>query len=149
LDQYSTRGQSLPVPGGYDEQGHLTQDASAIMASRRVLPIGYWKGSGLSLLLDILAAVLSGGLSTQAITKQEAEHSLSQVFITLDLSRLSHFPGIAGTLDTIIHDYHSSIPESGKEVHYPGEHVNKIREANLKAGIPVSQKIWNEILSLR
>jgi len=149
LDLYSTRGQKLPTPGGYDEKGNLTDDASAIMESRRVLPIGYWKGSGLSLLLDILAAILSGGLSTSDITKQEAEHSLSQVFIVIDLSKLENFPTLASTLTGIIDDYHQAQPAPGKDIRYPGEHVLKIREANLKSGIPVSQKIWNEILALR
>ena len=60
LDQYHSKDEQLPVPGGYDEAGNLTKDAGMILASRRVLPIGYWKGAGMSLLLDILATILSG-----------------------------------------------------------------------------------------
>src|SRR5262249_35846644 len=54
LASYRKRGEPLPVPGGYDATGHLTQDAAAIESSQRALPIGYWKGSGLSLVLDMM-----------------------------------------------------------------------------------------------
>ena len=51
-------GEPLPVPGGYDGDGNLTTDAGAL---DRVLPIGHWKGSGLALCLDLVAALWSGG----------------------------------------------------------------------------------------
>ena len=55
------KGETLPVPGGWNKGGALTCDPKEIEESRLVLPMGYWKGSGLSVLLDIAAAVLSGG----------------------------------------------------------------------------------------
>ena len=39
----------------------LTTDPAAIEKSGRALPIGYWKGSGLSILLDMIGTLLSGG----------------------------------------------------------------------------------------
>src|SRR6266700_7832907 len=50
----AARGEPLPVDGGYDPAGNLTRDAGAILESRRLLPIGFWKGSGLSLILDLI-----------------------------------------------------------------------------------------------
>src|SRR5690606_17215513 len=73
-----------PVPGGYDSQGRLTQDAAAIEASGRALPVGHWKGAGLALLLDLMAALVSGGQTTVQIGQQETEYSVAQVFIALD-----------------------------------------------------------------
>lgn len=147
LDQYHSKGEQLPVPGGYDEGGNLTRDAGEILASRRVLPIGYWKGAGMSLLLDILATILSGGLSTHEVSKKEAEHALSQVYIAIDIKKLGHFPAIATSLEQIIQDYHTSQPtDTGKSIRYPGEHIRRIREKNIASGIPVSRKIWDEVL---
>ena len=34
-------------------KGNLTSDPGAIEESRRILPTGYWKGSGLALALDL------------------------------------------------------------------------------------------------
>ncbi|HXN30203.1 MAG TPA: 3-dehydro-L-gulonate 2-dehydrogenase, partial [Polyangiaceae bacterium] len=55
------RGERLPVAGGYDQSGRLTDDPGAILEAGRPLPIGFWKGSGLSLLLDLTVALISGG----------------------------------------------------------------------------------------
>src|SRR5262249_36973433 len=57
LEAYRISNEELPVNGGFDAGGELTRDAAAIEASGRPLPIGYWKGSGLALLLDMLAAL--------------------------------------------------------------------------------------------
>jgi len=64
LAGYRARGESLPLDGGFDSQGRLTRDPAAIELSARPLPIGYWKGSGLALMLDLMAGLLSGGLFT-------------------------------------------------------------------------------------
>lgn len=140
---------NLSQPGGYDKQGQLTTDPAAIMDTRRSLPIGYWKGAGLSLLLDILAVILSGGSSTQAITQKEAEQGVSQVYIAIAISKLQNFSSLNTVINGIIDDYHQSIPVDEKSrILYPGERVLVQREKNLVAGIPVSKKIWDEILLL-
>src|SRR5262249_12838057 len=74
-------GERLPVPGGFDTHGELTRDAAAILETGRTLPIGFWKGSGLAILLDLIAVVTSGGRATHEISlKPEQETGLSQVF---------------------------------------------------------------------
>ena len=40
----------------------------AVEATRRILPTGYWKGSGLAVLLDALAALLRGGAAVDAVS---------------------------------------------------------------------------------
>jgi 3-dehydro-L-gulonate 2-dehydrogenase len=150
LDQYRSKKEKLPVPGGYDKQGNLSTDPDAIRETGRVLPIGYWKGAGLSLLLDIVGTILSGGLSTSEISKLKAEHALSQMFIAFDLSKLQNNESIQKTIKQIIDDYHAAIPvNGGKQVRYPGERIKHDREVNRKEGIPVSEKIWNEVLGLK
>ena len=39
----------------FDKDGNLTSDPGAIEASRRILPTGYWKGSGMAIALDLAA----------------------------------------------------------------------------------------------
>jgi 3-dehydro-L-gulonate 2-dehydrogenase len=148
LDLHVLRNQQLPVPGGYDKNGALTTDPASIRDSERTLPIGYWKGSGLSLLLDILAAMLSGGFPVVDISKQNVENNLSQVFIVVNLSKLRNSSSIPGLLQHIIDDYHQSIPEKNSKVLYPGERVLSVREENSKHGIPVIQKVWDDIMAL-
>src|SRR6195952_2503833 len=63
------KNQKLPYPGGFDQKGNLSDDPGSIEETRRVLPIGFWKGSGFAVLLDIISSLLSGGLSTAGIDK--------------------------------------------------------------------------------
>lgn len=148
LEYRAMQGEALPVPGGYDEQGNLTTDPGAVMASRRILPIGYWKGAGMSLLLDILATILSGGLATHTISKRETESEVSQVFIAIDLSKLHHYQAIQTAIQSILDDYRTARPEAGQTITFPGERVLKTRKDNTANGIPVLQKVWQEIQSL-
>ncbi|AHM58396.1 2,3-diketo-L-gulonate reductase [Flammeovirgaceae bacterium 311] len=149
LEAQQLKGKPLPVAGGWDENGALTTDADAILKTRSVVPAGYWKGAGLSLLLDLLATLLSGGLSTAEISKKEAEYGVSQVFIALDTKRLSHHSAIHQLVTDIINDYHASrAADENSSIRYPGERVLKDREKNLQEGIPVNKEVWDGIKAL-
>lgn len=140
---------SLPVPGGYDEQGQLSTDPGEILKSQRPIPIGYWKGSGLSLLLDLLAATLADGLSTHDIAGLPAEFNLSQVFICFHMNRLGSDHPFQETIQKVIDDFKTSTPLPGGTVRYPGERIKYTRQQNLEHGIPVLQSVWEEIEALR
>jgi 3-dehydro-L-gulonate 2-dehydrogenase len=148
LELYQMKGEELPTVGGFDEDGKFSQDPAAIRKSGRVMPIGFWKGAGLSLLLDILAAALSGGLSTREVSSLKAEHSLSQVYIAIDLSKLAHYGSIQDVIQSIIDDYRKSVSDDGRPVRYPGERVIEDRAKNTRNGIPVLAKVWEEIKAL-
>jgi 3-dehydro-L-gulonate 2-dehydrogenase len=150
MEQYAIKQERLTVNGGFDESGKLTDDPAAIIRSKRPLPVGYWKGAGLSLLLDLLAAVLSGGLATHEINKKEAEHSLSQVFIAIDISKLGTGAAIAQLVQNIIDDYKQSVPAGEKDsITWPGERVLAARKKNTGQGIPVVDTIWQQVLQLQ
>jgi 3-dehydro-L-gulonate 2-dehydrogenase len=149
METFKNEGKKLPYPGGFNMQNELTDDPNEILISWRPLPLGYWKGASLSLMLDILAATLSGGLSTHQIKSCTSESSISQVFIAIHLRSLHNFPSIGNSIDLIIKDLKESDPESDKiKVRYPGENVVQIRNENLKNGIPVNKVIWEHILQL-
>ena len=61
LGVYRLAGKQLPYPGGFDKDGNLTSDPGAIEDSKRILPTGYWKGSGMALALDMAAALMANG----------------------------------------------------------------------------------------
>lgn len=149
MELYQSRKEKLPVVGGFDLRGNLTDDPSAILESQRALPIGFWKGAALSLLLDLLATVLSGGNSTSVISKSPAEYSVSQVFIAFSLQKLSHAKAIPELIARVIEDYEQSIPiDNRHSIRYPGEKALRLREENLEKGIPVQREVWKSILAL-
>jgi 3-dehydro-L-gulonate 2-dehydrogenase len=145
LQAYAARGEPLPVAGGYDAEGRLSTDAGAIDATRRLLPIGFWKGSGLAVMLDLIAAMLAGGRATHEIpTEPERESSLSQVFIAIDVTPLGGHEQIA---DAIVQHLHET-PPGDAPVRYPGERTLETRRRNLAEGIPVDEATWNWIRGL-
>ena len=149
MEKFAMQQKTLPVMGGYDETGQMTTDPQKILETKRSLPIGYWKGSGLALLLDLLATILSGGKSTFEITAQKIESAVSQVFIAINLSSLPISSGINSIINSIIKDYHSAEPDdTSNNILYPGERVLQTRKENVEIGIPVNIDIWNEILAL-
>ena len=101
----------------------------------------------MSLLLDILATILSGGRSTHQIKSCESEFSVSQVFIAINLRSLHNFPAIENSINQIIEDLHKSNPENPSEkIRYPGESVLQIRKENLEKGILVNKATWERLL---
>ena len=144
LSAYSKRGQLLPVDGGFDTAGNLTRDAAAIEASQRALPVGYWKGSGLSLVLDMFAAMLSGGLATHRIPLDPLRESgISQMFLAVDPGHLIPSLEMAGIADGILNSLREATPaEPTKPIRYPGEQTLQLREENMRLGVPVDPEIW-------
>jgi len=148
LASYRMRGEPLPVEGGFDAEGRLTRDPAAIEASKRPLPIGYWKGSGLALMLDMVGALLSGGCATHQIPADtERETNLSQVFIAMDPASV-HSGSAASLAEQIVEHLQSSPLGAGEQVRYPGERVLQTRKENMANGIPVEPAIWRELQGL-
>jgi 3-dehydro-L-gulonate 2-dehydrogenase len=156
LASYRLRGEQLPADGGFDSDGRLTRDPAAIEASQRALPIGYWKGSGLALLLDMVATVLSGGCPTYQIPRDtERETNLSQVFLALDPCTLDGKAENGQTkawealADQIIDHFRFPPAAGGEQVRYPGERVLQIRAESMANGVTVDPTIWAAVQNLR
>lgn len=144
-------GEKLPYSGGYDEEGSLTCDPAAIEKTRRVVPIGYWKGSGLSIVLDLIGGILTLGRTVTKVGQEcESEYGLTQVFIAIRPEVLNQDPDKAQEiLNETLKDIQASIPEKeGHTVRYPGQGTLIRRRENLKNGIPVNEEIWKKICEL-
>jgi len=150
LSAYTARGAQLPVPGGYDLAGELTRDPAAIEASKRALAIGYWKGSGLSLVLDMLAAMLSGGRSTYEIPLEPTRESgVSQVFLAIDPATYAAREELDRIADGILESLRAAVPiDPAKPVRYPGEQTLHLRQENLRLGVPVTPDVWAKLTTL-
>ena len=149
IEDCKLKGIQLPVPGGYDTNGNLTTDPAEIEKTWRVLPMGYWKGSGISIALDLIATVLTNGNSVNKIGTFGDEVGLSQVMIAIDPSKANSTELTDGIVNEIIADIKSSQPiQEGKEVLYPGEMESQNILDNMKNGIPVIEEVWQSVLNM-
>lgn len=149
IEDCKLKGLSLPVPGGYDSTGALSTNPAEIEKTWRVLPMGYWKGSGLSVALDLIATILSNGNPVKTIGTFGDEVGLTQIMIAIDPSKFDSPAVTDRIVNEIVEDVKSSVPVcEGNEVFYPGEqslrHVREHREL----GIPVLEDKWSEVLAL-
>jgi 3-dehydro-L-gulonate 2-dehydrogenase len=150
LESYRKRGEMLPVDGGFDAEGNLTRDPGAIEKSWRPLPMGYWKGSGLSVLLDMVAAMMTLGRATYQIPDDAIlETAISQMFLTLNPSAFGEAAEAERIADAVVASLHNCAPaKPGGKVRYPGEQTPQIREENMRLGLPVEPAVWAEILAM-
>jgi 3-dehydro-L-gulonate 2-dehydrogenase len=150
MEATKMRGEQLPVPGGYDEAGNISTDPGDISKSWRVLPIGFWKGSGMSILLDVIATVLSGGRSTFQVGKLgDDEYQLSQVCIAIDAKGIAGESFLASAVNEVVDDIKASVRvDPAQEVLYPGQKEQQTRAENMAQGIPVDDGVWAKIKAL-
>lgn len=141
---------SLSVDGGFDDEGHLTRDPGTIEKNRRLLPMGYWKGSGMSIVLDMIATLLSNGSSVAAVTEDNSdEYNVSQIFIAIEIDRLIDGKTKEQKLQRIM-DYVVTAERADPDVkvRLPGHELASRKAANQKNGIPVDDAVWKKIQSL-
>lgn len=146
MKQYLRAGRQMPFEGGFDSQGKLTKEPKEVISNELALPIGLWKGAGFSLVLDMLAALLSGGNAVHQIGETGSEYGLSQVFLCLDPGKLGFADSIDSVLGNIVNDFLSSETFAGNVIRYPGQNIPEIRSKNLAEGVPVEQGVWQGIL---
>ncbi|MBK6281929.1 MAG: 3-dehydro-L-gulonate 2-dehydrogenase [Draconibacterium sp.] len=145
------KNEKLPFPGGFDKEGNLTDIPGPIEESWRILPTGYWKGSGFAILLDIISALLSNGLSTAGIDKagKGSCGSCNQVFIAINPLKFNTLEFIDNILEETIQQIKSSeTAEGNSEIFYPGEKSLRTRKENMELGIPVDDGVWEKVKKL-
>ncbi|HXB62360.1 MAG TPA: 3-dehydro-L-gulonate 2-dehydrogenase [Acidobacteriaceae bacterium] len=146
---YIARGEQTPFDGGYDAAGNITRDPKLIEASQGGLPIGYWKGSGLSVLLDLTAAILSAGRATCELSDDPMKESgQSQVFLAFDVKCFGDDESTERIANEVVDALHAVKGRDGKQPRYPGEQTLKLREENMRLGVPVVEARWKELLEL-
>lgn len=145
------KNQKLPFAGGFDQEGNLTDNPGEIEQTRRILPMGYWKGSGFAVMLDLFSALISNGLTTSAIDKTGLGScgSCCQVFIAIDPLRFNSAEFVEKAIEETIQQIKSShLAEGTDELYYPGEQSLKTRMRNRELGIPVDDGIWTRVQDL-
>ncbi len=150
MEDYALQHKDLPYPGGFNHKGELSYAPEEILESRQPLPIGYWKGAGLSLMIDLLVSTLSRGNATVDIGRQPVENAVSQLFIAIDVHHGGNLQFTNEIAAILKDEIHKSKPFSDiSRILYPGERTLHTRSESLKKGLLVNEKVWREILQLK
>jgi len=145
LEWHVKKGSDLPEYGGFNRNNELTRNPAEILETGRILPTGMWKGSALSLVLDLAAAILSGGLSTRNIGDLAAETHLSQVFIAVDISKYMS----EEELQLMVNESLEFISENNRNARFPGQGSLEKRQYHLEHGVEIPDEFWVQIENQR
>lgn len=143
----------IPTTWALDKHGVPTDDPNAAAHQGLIQPFGGYKGYGLSLLIDILTGVLSGGgFSTQIRTLYKQIDMPSQIAHTCAALRIETFLPL-GTfrqrMDEIIHLMHSCPAAPGVErIFVPGEIEHETEQRRGSEGIPINAELRDELAAL-
>ena len=143
-------GRQLPVDGGFDDEGQLTKEPGVIEKNRRILPMGYWKGSGLSIVLDMIATLLSDGASVAEVTEDNSdEYGISQIFMAIEVDKLIDGASRDEKLQRIM-EYVTTAERADEKmaVRLPGHEFTRLLAENRRNGITVDDSVWAKIQAL-
>lgn len=151
LGVYRLAGKQLPYPGGFDLDGNLTCDPGAIEESGRILPTGYWKGTGMAIALDLAASAMANGKSGSDLDKEKRGSCTGccQIFIAYD-------PYLFGDEDMIQEKWDERVAcadatkpdKEGGHVTCPGERTALTRKKNVEQGVVVDEQVWKQVKEL-
>ena len=139
------RGDSIPADWALDAQGRNTTDAEAALGGC-ILPMAGPKGSGLSVMMDVLSGVLSGANFASRINNQyddlEHEQGVGHFFCVLDIKRFMPMGEFTDRVEALVDELKACPKAAGvEEVFMPGEieaHKEQDRRAN---GIPIDSSM--------
>lgn len=139
--------QNEPIPEGWalDADGNPTTDAKAALGGT-MLPMGDAKGAALVLIVEILAAALTGGnfgfQASSFFTAEGDPPSIGHLVIGFDPDALS-----GGTFSYRLEELVSAITEQPR-TRLPGARKREKREAARENGIVLASAVHAELLEL-
>jgi LDH2 family malate/lactate/ureidoglycolate dehydrogenase len=142
--------QKIPVGWIIDRHGRNTENPNDLADGGALLPFGEHKGYGLTVMLEILAGVLTGaGMLAQIpmwLKEIRTPLNVGHCFIAIGIESFMDLEDFKKRLDWAIQEIKSSPPTEGaKEVFFPGELELKIEEERRKRGIPISEAVWQDL----
>jgi uncharacterized oxidoreductase len=139
------RGEGVPEGWIIDKQGRPTTQPRDFYDGGALLTVGAHKGSGLSIITDLLAGAITTGRSSDPSDRVLRNNMLS-IYIA---------PQVYDAEGTVAHEVSRFIawvrasPPTRPDapVLLPGEVERKSRAARLAGGIPLDDKTWDDLLA--
>lgn len=139
-------GRQLPPGCGVDSDGNPTTDPAAILEGGALLPFGGHKGSALSMMVELLAAALTGGNFSFGFTWEHHPGAQSprtgQLLIVIDPSK-----GAGANFAARAEELVAALHEAGQS-RLPGDRRYRLREESLTQGVPISKAEWEKLCAL-
>lgn len=135
-------GRRLDAGQILDAAGNPSQNAEDFYAGGALLPFGLHKGSGLSLMIELLARSVAG----VEHGRPEYRGYNGTIMLAMDLAGLADMDAYIDAAERFCAAVETSTPVDGVErVLLPGQPEEYARIQRLAEGIPLADQTWNEI----
>lgn len=146
-------GKQLPPGAALDQQGRPTLDPQEALQGI-LMPFGGYKGSGISIMIDVLSALLSGALYGTHIPELFADFSQGQnlglFFGAIDIESFVDPERFKARVDQMIVELKTAQKaEDSDEIYMPGELEFLKKEEHLQQGIQVEAEIFHDLLEIK
>ena len=149
IGTYRREGKKTPPGWGLDAAGKPTDDPTAILATRKLLPMGEHKGAGLALMIELLTGALAGGMLAQEIAAVDSsghDADTSKLFLALDVAAFGPPDRFAERIEDMLVYLRTTEPEAN--IKFPGERGWQTRSLYLAQGIPIHPEIVAQLRSI-
>lgn len=145
ITEAADSGRPIPDSWALDREGRPTVDPRAATGGT-LLPVGGYKGAGLAMALEILTALLGGGLFSQDvrswIAQTEKPMGASFLFIAIDISKWQDPERFSRTLAHWLAGLADSPRREGfDQISYPGQRAGACFRERSASGIPVDAQV--------
>jgi LDH2 family malate/lactate/ureidoglycolate dehydrogenase len=140
----------IPLGWALDAEGSPTTDPHAALLGS-LLPIGGAKGSGLSLIVDILCGILTGSCLTgdvKNITDMSGPAQTGHAFLAVNIASFIEPNRFKESVDAVIRRIKSLPSKGGQPVFMAGEIEYNTEEARRGEGIALDEDVVETLNSL-
>jgi LDH2 family malate/lactate/ureidoglycolate dehydrogenase len=142
-------GQPVPDDWALTKDGRRTTNPLELLQGATQLPIGKYKGSGLSFFTDALTGVLMGAKFGLSVFQDEKDFDVSHVMIAVHVASFMPLDTFHERLDQLIREVKSSAPiVEGDEILLPGDAELRRMEERKKNGIPVDAETVEKLRAI-
>ena len=136
------RGETIPVGYALDKDGRDTTDPKAALGGV-VLPIGTYKGSGISMMMDIFGGVISGAAFAGNVGDQykafDRPQDVGHFFLAMKPNLFVSEEEYRARMDTLVERVRGVPKAHGyDEILIPGEPEARLEAQHRETGIPYS-----------
>ena len=148
-----SKNESIPEGWALNAKGNPTTDPDEVVNGGFLFPVGGPKGYGLSVIVDLLSALLSNGAIGDQIHSMyqdlDKPNDISHFFLGIKIDGFMQVEQFKGLVDQYIaYIKNTPLVEGANEIYLPGEIEHRNLERNKVEGIGIPDSVISELVEL-